>query len=754
MTALRLDRLPDEAPDGDTSDWSVHIVLRDGSIVTREVASFHRAAGCVLLSSDLDPVPLTGAKCVLESASAPSTQWRVLSVRETDGPGLEFCARQYDPGRYAAVETGLKLDTQALDAGPGSRPAPASVSLHERLYEDGGVTRSALAVGVEDPLGARGARVAAIDAQIRRTSGADTGYRPLAFGESGLVEVPEVRPGATYQARARYIGRSGAVRGPWTESDEVTVAGFDELAEPAGVSVTAVGGGYAVAWDALSERDYAYTEILERTGSAVAEVVGRSAASPWPRLGLQATERHVSVRHVDRTGRRTAASAESAVTPEPTDAGAAEAAAARARASATAAADSAAEADRTVAGMPAAVATEVDSHLDTAFADAVVLREKTGAAQRLELAGLADLGGDADTAQIDAGALRAGDEFEVSADGRLGIADAAHPVVPLWAGSVEVPADGAVVSLPLSADLRPFGVIRGSAIAGVSPYAAVRVAMIVPGAVAGTASARPVTARKFAAVLNATASAEVYYWRSADGETLHLQNDTAAGTPLAVRLLSLVGVRNSDVLMPPAPVQATPPPLPSAVAPTVRIAAVDSVNEGQTQTLTASVSGGTYDGDPDYSWEVVPADGGTISGSGRSVTYRAPSVTADTVVQVRATVTVQGNDITAASGTEDDSDDTETFTVIDVPTLTEPGLPGPPRRSGRTGRSLSMTCDAPTTGGAPSRYRWRYSTDSDVSDSDPQVTSTGPAVMIACLSHPSDTGRPRRACRRCRRRDR
>ena len=202
--------------------------------------------------------------------------------------------------------------------------------------------------------------------------------------------------------------------------------------------------------------------------------------------------------------------------------------------------------------MPAAVATEVDSHLDTAFADAVVLREKTGAAQRLELAGLADLGGDADTAQIDAGALRAADEFEVSAEGRLGIADAAHPVVPLWAGSVEVPADGAVVSLPLSADLRPFGVIRGSAIASVSPYAAVRVAMIVPGAVVGTAASRPTDARTFAAVFNSDKSTRVYYWRSAGGQTLYLQNDTSAATPLPVGLLSLVGVRNSGVGVPSA----------------------------------------------------------------------------------------------------------------------------------------------------------------------------------------------------------
>ena len=102
------------------------------------------------------------------------------------------------------------------------------------------------------------------------------------------------------------------------------------------------------------------------------------------------------------------------------------------------------------------------------------------------------------------------------------------------------------------------------------------------------------------------------------------------------------------------------------------------------------------------------------------------------------TVTVTGNDTTAARGTEDKSNDTETIRVINVPVPVAPGIPGSPRRSGRTGSSLSLTCDAPSSGGAPSRYRWRYSTDSDVADSDPKVTSTGPAVTISGLEPGTD----------------
>ena len=543
MTVLALDRLPDNAPDGAVSDWSAHVVLGDGEVVTHKVAAFDRAAGTCTLSAELPSSPLAGAVCVLESAAAPSTLWRVVSVRETGGLGLAVRARRYRPDRYAKVESGLKLGTVATQDLQGSVAAPASMSLEERLYEDGAVTRSALAVGVEDPPGGRDARVTGIEYQLRRTAGEDTDYRPFALTGEGLAERLDVRPG-TYRARARYVALGGAMRSPWTESEEETVPGFEPIGEPAGVTVTAVAGGYSVAWDAPPESDYAYTEILDRASGQTAAVVGRSAASPWPRLGFDTSERFVSIRHVDRAGRKTDASSEIPVTPLQADSVAAQTAAEEATASAT-------EVREAVAGIADSVATEVDSRLDTALAPAIVLREKAGEAARLELAALSDLGGAASTARIDAGALRLGDAFEVSADGHLALAGTAGNVVPLWAGDMEVAADGAIVSVTLSADMRSSNVIEGVATAGASPYAAVPLALIVAGATAGTASARPADARKFSAVLNATASAEVYYWRSADGMTLYLQNDTAAGTPPALRLFSLVGVRNPGVVAPP-----------------------------------------------------------------------------------------------------------------------------------------------------------------------------------------------------------
>ena len=113
---------------------------------------------------------------------------------------------------------------------------------------------------------------------------------------------------------------------------------------------------------------------------------------------------------------------------------------------------------------------------------------------------------------------------------------------------------------------------------------------------------------------------------------------------------------------------ATATTLPAAAAPTVTIGAVTSVDEDATQTLTATVSGGTYDA-LSYAW-TVDSGGGTLSGSGASVTYTPANVSADTTVTVRVTVTATGTGTNASNGSSDTDSDTESFTVTAATTVT------------------------------------------------------------------------------------
>ena len=66
------------------------------------------------------------------------------------------------------------------------------------------------------------------------------------------------------------------------------------------------------------------------------------------------------------------------------------------------------------------------------------------------------------------------------------------------------------------------------------------------------------------------------------------------------------------------------------------------------------------------------------------------------------------------------------------PPLTPPGVPETPALVSRTSRSLRVSTMR-GSGGPPSRYRWRYSLDATVEDTDPQRTSSGTEVNISGL---------------------
>ena len=66
------------------------------------------------------------------------------------------------------------------------------------------------------------------------------------------------------------------------------------------------------------------------------------------------------------------------------------------------------------------------------------------------------------------------------------------------------------------------------------------------------------------------------------------------------------------------------------------------------------------------------------------------------------------------------------------PATTPPGDPETPTLVSRTSRSLRVST-VRGTGGPPSRYRWRYSLDATVEDTDPKATSSGTQVNISGL---------------------
>ena len=149
--------------------------------------------------------------------------------------------------------------------------------------------------------------------------------------------------------------------------------------------------------------------------------------------------------------------------------------------------------------------------------------------------------------------------------------------------------------------------------------------------------------------------------------------------------------------------------LPAASAPSVTINAIPAGDEGTGVSLSAALTGGTYDGAVDYIWNV---NGGTLANRHTATpTWSRPSVASDTNYTVRLRVIVSGGGTTARSGTYAYANVTRTAQVLDVasalPVASAPNaiidyIPG---GVGNTTVQLGVRLDGGTYDG-PAEYAW------------------------------------------------
>ena len=108
-------------------------------------------------------------------------------------------------------------------------------------------------------------------------------------------------------------------------------------------------------------------------------------------------------------------------------------------------------------------------------------------------------------------------------------------------------------------------------------------------------------------------------------------------------------------------------PLPVAAAPSVSIDAVAVADEDTTLQLGATLTGGTYDGTPEYSWT---ADGGSLTDEDTAApSWKLPAVDSETSYTVRLTVTVRGAGASARDNTSDTASAQASTAVRDTPDL-------------------------------------------------------------------------------------
>lgn len=266
---LRCDALPAWGVGG----WSAHVVLPDGSVQTSAVERFEGAAA--VLESGLRSLPVDGAIAVLQQTASDVRLWWIVALAEASGLEVAVQARSYDPGRYAAVETGRMLDA-ADQASSAALPAPTAVDVVETAVEIAAAVQVGVTVGVSAPADAR---IAAVVVELRQLDAADTDWRPAAWTRSWSIDIAPVPPGRV-QARARFVAASSALRSPWTESQTVLLAGSPAPAAPTSVAASPTDTGYVVSWAAPQERDYAATEIRDGDpATPVADAVRRGTVA-------------------------------------------------------------------------------------------------------------------------------------------------------------------------------------------------------------------------------------------------------------------------------------------------------------------------------------------------------------------------------------------------------------------------------------------------------------------------------------------
>ena len=122
--------------------WTLYTMLPSGNIGISVVSG--AAGNTINLVSALELAPQPGAQWILTSSSTEAQTFRVVNMVEKEGGQIEITALKHEPLKYAAVETGLVLETRnisVLDDPPGTASAGTVV---EYLY----FTNTDIRVGV------------------------------------------------------------------------------------------------------------------------------------------------------------------------------------------------------------------------------------------------------------------------------------------------------------------------------------------------------------------------------------------------------------------------------------------------------------------------------------------------------------------------------------------------------------------------------------------------------------------------------
>ncbi|WP_153135184.1 host specificity protein J [Paraburkholderia agricolaris] len=137
----------DKAPTVAAGD-SLTVILPTGVAQKRTVSGV--AGDTVTVSAAFDTTPVPGAVWMIESADLASQLFRVISVQEGDDNGqitYTVNATQYEPGKYAAIDSGAAIQVRPVTVVPPSvQPPPTGVAVSTYSVIDQGISKTVMVI--------------------------------------------------------------------------------------------------------------------------------------------------------------------------------------------------------------------------------------------------------------------------------------------------------------------------------------------------------------------------------------------------------------------------------------------------------------------------------------------------------------------------------------------------------------------------------------------------------------------------------
>lgn len=216
--------------------------LPSGVSQARQVSAVHEVSGKtrVDLAQPFDAAPAPESVWAVESQGLATQLFTVVSVAEGEGLTFDITAVQHDPGKFATIDHGTRLDDRPISVVPPrvqTAPQAVAVSSYEVLTQ--GISRTTVVISWDAPEGA-----VAYDVEWQRS---DSEWVKAPRQRTTQLEISNAYSG-TYVARVRAVN---AIEGSslWTQSQPTQVDGL-MAAPPAVVGFKAVSRvfGISLSW--------------------------------------------------------------------------------------------------------------------------------------------------------------------------------------------------------------------------------------------------------------------------------------------------------------------------------------------------------------------------------------------------------------------------------------------------------------------------------------------------------------------------